>query len=264
MPIEIKNVSYTYGKNRKANEVLKDVSFSIEKGEVVSVLGANGVGKSTLFKCILGLLPDYKGSIQIDGEEACKLSAEKLAKKIAYIPQLHYPAFGYSSLNMVLMGTGNRGGALSSPGKKEKEDSYLALEKMEIAHLAERNFASLSGGEQQLVLMARALVQNASTWILDEPVASLDFGNQIMVQEQLVKLAREGYSILMSTHNPEQTFIFSDKIVALKDGRVAAAGKPKDIINDALIKELYGIEVNVNSLYEDRVRICIPKTVITG
>ena len=259
MSIIIENVSFSYGRGSKAREVLHNVSFAAEQGEVVALLGANGVGKSTLIKCILGLLPGYTGSIKIDGEEASGLPAGRLARKIAYIPQLHYPAFNYSVLDMVLMGTGTERSVISSPGSEQQKKAYEALERLGIRELADRDYTHLSGGEQQLVLMARALVQKAGTWILDEPVANLDFGNQIMVQEQLVRMSRDGHTILMSTHNPEQSYIYADKIVALKDGGVLAAGSPGEVINSEMIRQLYNIDVTVESLQGDYMRVCVPR-----
>lgn len=263
MPVIVSNVSFSYGSPKKPHHVLQDVSFEVNDGEMVAILGANGVGKSTLFKCILGILKGYEGIIRIDDEDASLMTAKRLSRKIAYIPQIHYPSFNYSVLNMVLMGTGSRMSAMSAPGQKQIKESMDALDKFGIASLAERDYVSLSGGEQQLVLMARALVQSAGIWILDEPVASLDFGNQILVQEQLRKMVAEGYTIIMSSHNPEQTYMYADRIVAMKDGRVLKYGSPKDIMNEELIHELYGIDVKMNSLCEDKIRVCIPNNIAT-
>lgn len=258
MSLTIENVSFSYGRGEGAHKVLDNISFTVDEGELTALLGANGVGKSTLFKCILGILPGYMGSIRIDGDEAAQLSAGRLAEKIAYIPQLHYPAFNYSVIDMVLMGCGNRVSMLSSPKENEKAVAAEALRQLDIEGLAERDFVTLSGGEQQLVLMARALVQNAKIWILDEPVANLDFGNQIMVQEQLRRLADRGFTILMSTHNPEQSYIYANKIVAMKDGHILAVGSPKTVIDSETIGQLYGLKVNIESLRNDEIRVCIP------
>lgn len=264
MAIRIDNVSFSYGNGRNVHPVLHDISFDCKDDELIALLGANGAGKSTLFKCILGLLTGYTGSILIDGCEASSLPAGRLAKHIAYIPQLHYPSFSYSVLNMVLMGTGGQISAFSSPGRKQVEASMEALDKLGISSLADRDYAILSGGEQQLVLMARALVQSAPIWILDEPVANLDLGNQVLVQEQLKKLSHEGHLILMSSHNPEQSFMFADRIIAMKEGKLLANGTPCEVMNEALIQELYGIDVTVESLCEDRVRVCVPRNLTRG
>ncbi|MBU4440577.1 MAG: ABC transporter ATP-binding protein, partial [Firmicutes bacterium] len=137
-----------------------------------------------------------------------------------------------------------------------------ALERLGISHLKNRGYTQISGGERQLVLMARALVQETKILILDEPTANLDFGNQVRVLTQMKSLAKEGYTIIQSTHNPDQTFLFSDNVLAMKDGKILSSGIPGDIFTADLIKNLYATEVNINSLYEDRVRVCIPKCAI--
>lgn len=260
MSVVLNNVSFSY----RDSSVLCDISFVANEGSLISVLGPNGAGKSTLLKCILGILKNYSGSITIDGSEAAKLRAEELSKRIAYIPQLHYQTFDYSVLDMVLMGTGSELSVWSCPGKEQIKKAEDALDRLGIASLTDRGFASLSGGEQQLVLMARAIAQDARTWILDEPTSGLDFGNRIRVLSQLRKMADAGYTILMSTHDPEQTFLFSDRIVALKAGRVAAFGSPKETLNEELIRELYGIKVGIESLHDDRLRVCVPKEIVEG
>ena len=132
------------------------------------------------------------------------------------------------------------------------------MEKVGITHLQDRCFHRLSGGEQQLVLIARALVQKAPILMLDEPTANLDFGNQLRVLEQARSLAREGYTVIQTTHHPEQSYMFSDRILAIQKGRVLTEGNPKDVLNKDTLHALYGVEVDVVSLYEDRARICIP------
>lgn len=254
MGICVEHLTFSYG----SHIVLGDISFEAKEGELISILGPNGVGKSTLFRCILGLNHDYNGTITIDGRNMRALSERELARCIAYIPQSHYTAFNYSVLDMVLMGATNQLSGIGTPGKRQVEEALTALEKMQIIHLKDRGFSQISGGEQQLVLMARALLQNARIWLLDEPVANLDFGNQIKVLSILKKMTKEGYLVIQSTHNPDQTYLFSDRILALQKGKVIALGKPEEIYNIDLIKQLYDIDVNMNSLYNDRIRICIP------
>ncbi|MEN6417820.1 MAG: ABC transporter ATP-binding protein [Clostridiaceae bacterium] len=239
MSIEIQNLSFSYS----LREVLNNISLTVSDGQLLAVLGSNGVGKTTLFRCILGLLPHYKGLIRVDGTDAHTLSARELAHHIAYIPQTHGMAFSYSVQDMVLMGTTHQVSAMSVPKQKELDAANAALSKLGISHLMYHNFSKLSGGEQQLVLIARALAQNSKTLLMDEPTASLDYGNQSLVLRQVRKLADEGYTVLLSTHNPQHALWYADMAVALHDGTIAAFGIPGDVVDAALIEKLYGVEV---------------------
>ena len=254
MSIEVSSLSFAY----REHEVLRDVSFSAADGELVSVLGANGAGKSTLFRCILGLLRCYRGTVRINGRDARTLSARELAQQTAYIPQSHAPAFDYSVADMVLMGTTARLSPMGTPSKAERTAVMRALERVGIAPLAEKDYLYLSGGEQQLVLIARALVQGSRLLLLDEPTANLDYGNVLRVNEIIRSLVREGYTVLQSTHSPEQAYLYSDKLVALKDGTVAAVGTPQEVITAENLRTLYGAEVRVESLCNDRARVAVP------
>lgn len=254
MSLEVSNLNFSYGQR----QILFDVSFSIEDGNLLCLLGPNGVGKSTLFKTILGILPNYTGDIVIDGQNTKNLSREKMARYIAYIPQSNAPTFNYSVFDMVLMGTNARLGAFGKPGLKEREQVEENLEKMGIAHLRNSGFAKISGGERQLALIARALVQDAKVMIMDEPTANLDYGNQIRVLEQVKKLAEEGCTIIQATHQPDQAFLFADQVLALKNGRVMAFGTPNQVIDTKFVEDLYRVKVDVQSLYEDKMRVCVP------
>lgn len=255
MSIEVENVSFSYGKN----EILHDVSFTIPDSTLVSVLGPNGVGKSTLFRCILGLNFRYTGNILVNGKNLKKLSVKERAREISYIPQSHAPVYDYEVLDVVLMSTGSDLKMLSSPGKAQAKRAYEALERIGIEEFAHRNYTQLSGGEQQLVLIARAIAQNAQTIIMDEPTSALDYGNTVRVLSCVRQLAQEGLSIAQSTHNPDQSFLYADQTLVLENGAVKAFGDPYVIITSDLISDLYSIDVEVNSLYGDKVRVCVPK-----
>lgn len=256
MSLEVRNLSFSYGEH----PVLDDVSFSLEDGQVLSVLGPNGVGKSTLFHCILGLLTPQAGEILADGRNIRTLSSRELAQRIAYIPQSHNPAFHFNVLDMVLMGTTAQLGYFSAPGQKQLEQAQTVLEQLGISHLAQRGYAHISGGERQLCLIARAMVQQARILVLDEPSANLDYGNRIRVMQTLRALAKEGYAIIQSTHDPDQAYLYSDRILALCRGKVLAWGTPRETISNSLISRLYGVEVEVCSLREDTFRVCVPAT----
>lgn len=256
--VAIKNLSFSYG----SHEVLKDVSFSVKDGEILSVLGCNGAGKSTLLRCVLGLMPKYGGSIEINGRDIQGMSPYEMSRQIAYIPQSHYHAFNFSVLNMVLMGTSSQVSAFSPPKKQQKMIAEDAMERMGIAHLAKKSFSNISGGERQLTLIARALAQDVRLLVMDEPTANLDYGNQLRVMEQAKSLAGEGYTIIQSSHHPEQAYLFSDHIIALKNGAVLGDGLPAKIISKELMQDLYNADVKVHSLYNDRMRVLIPMQII--
>ena len=254
MSIDVENLSFSYGRR----EVLHDISVSIPDGTLVNVLGPNGVGKSTLFRCVLGLNSRYSGTIRVNGKDMRTLSVKERAREISYIPQSHAPVYDYEVLDVVLMSTGTDLGMLRSPGPRHIERACEALERIGIGHLAHRTYTQISGGEQQLVLIARALAQNAQTIIMDEPTSALDYGNTVRVLSCVKQLAREGLSIVQSTHQPDQAFLYSDKTLVIHDGRVFAYGSPKDVITNELVSAIYGVDVEVNSLYGDKVRVCVP------
>lgn len=254
MSIEIRSLSFSYGKH----QVLRDINVDIPDATLVGVLGPNGVGKSTLFRCILGLNSGYAGTIKVNGKDMKKLSVRERAREISYIPQSHSSVYDYEVLDVVLMSTGTDLGMLRTPKKQHVMRAYEALERVGIERMAHRTYTQISGGEQQLVLIARAIAQDAKTIIMDEPTSALDYGNTMRVLSCVRQLAREGLSIVQSTHQPDHAFLYSDRTMVINHGSIHAYGSPKDVITDELVSELYGVEVEVNSLYEDRVRVCVP------
>lgn len=241
--LEVQGLRYAY----KKNQVLKGVSFRAEAGECICVLGRNGAGKTTLFRCLLGFIKGYEGDINIDGLNAKQLLPREAAKKIAYIPQTHAPAFNYSVLETVLMGTSALIDKYRIPRRAEYEIAYQSMEQMHIAHLADRGCAELSGGERQLVLIARALAQKSKILVMDEPTANLDYGNQFHVMQQARELSENGYLVILSTHNPEHALLYADKALVLKDGGVAAYDDPELIVNPLMIKNIYGVSVEMQT-----------------
>ena len=258
MKLQVNDLSFSYGKHR----VLEGVSLEAQEGEFLSLLGPNGVGKSTLFRCILGLLTPQRGEILVDGEAVSRLSPASLARKIAYIPQAHDPVFHYSVYDMILMGTAAQTGVFSAPKKEQNQLVESVMERLGLSPLAERSYRTLSGGERQLVLIARAMAQKAGILLMDEPSASLDFGNRIRVMNTAKELCREGYCVIQTTHDPEQAYLYSDSILALHRGKVLAHGKPRDIFTEELISTLYGVDVEICNIKQGAMQFCVPKGVL--
>jgi iron complex transport system ATP-binding protein len=252
--LEARGLNFSYGRR----QILKNIGFSLKKGEFLAALGPNGVGKSTLFRCILGLEKRYTGLILLNNGDIRDKSPQTMAKTIAYVPQIHYPSFNYSVMDMVLMGTAAQGPEWAPPGAMQKRNAVEALERLGIAALGGRDFTRLSGGEQQLALIARALAQQARLLVMDEPTANLDYGNQIRVLLQIEALGAEGYSVIMSTHNPEHAFLFAGRVLALRDGEIAAIGPAAEVLDAALIRALYGVEVSLRR-GENGVVSCTPR-----
>ena len=252
--MNVKDLHFSYGDR----EVLKGISFDTRYGEFISVLGPNGVGKSTLFRCMLGLMKPSSGTVCVNGEDISGLPSVELSRRMAYIPQSHNPLFNFSVLDMVLMGTTSQISRFASPGKQQEKLALAALERMGIMHLKDRGCANISGGERQLVLIARAIAQQAKILVMDEPSANLDFGNKIRVMKTVKSLTEDGYTIIQSTHDPDQAYFYSDKILALHGGKILAWGSPQETMTEEMISTLYGVDVEVCSMHGDRVRVCVP------
>lgn len=253
MSLHVNHLSFGF----HSTKVLDDIFFEVSDGSLVCLLGCNGAGKSTLFRCILGLLPYSQGTVLVDGIDILSLSIKDRAKKIAYIPQGISAKCYDMVLDLVLMGTTSRLGPFSCPSKTQIATAYEALEMLDIGSLAKRCYAHLSGGEKQLVLIARAIAQQTKLFIMDEPCASLDYGNQIMVMDKVKTLTKQDYLVLMSTHNPNHALLFSDKILVLVDKKLECFQSPSEIMATSIIDRIYGVPV---VLYEvGGIPICIPQ-----
>lgn len=244
MQLEVSDLVFSYGEA----DVLKSVSFCADRGERIAVLGPNGVGKSTLFRCLLGFLEPKRGSVKIAGRDVRDYSRRALAAELAYIPQSYSPAFDHTVLDSVLMGLGAQLGPFDRPSREQTNAAQRILDELGIGALASRGCMRISGGERQLMLLGRALIQNAHTLIMDEPTASLDYGNSFRVMQRIEALSVGGYSVIFSTHEPNQAFRYATKVLALKDGRVLAFGLPGQVLTPELLQTLYGVPVAVTQV----------------
>lgn len=222
-----------------------DINLRLALGQIVCLLGPNGSGKSTLFKSLLGLVPLLGGRVLIQQRDLRLWSRAELARTIAYVPQVAEGLFAFTVVEMVLMGRSAYIGRFGSPSAQDKDLAHAALARLGIEALAARVYTQLSGGEQQLVLLARALVQEPKVLILDEPTASLDFGNQIRVLKQIKALKQQGLAIFLCTHQPEHARRVADQVVLFKKGKIMAQGVTETSLSVAALAELYELNPTV-------------------
>ncbi len=223
--------------------VLDGATLAFGPGEIVSLLGANGSGKTTLLRLMLGFLRPEAGAVALEGRDLRAWSRRDIAKRVAYVAQNHVAPFPYRVRDVVLLGRLPRAGWLTPVTARDFDSADALLDQLGILALAERSYTEVSGGERQLVLIARALAQGASLLVMDEPMAGLDYGAQIRLMRLLQDLKQKGLGVLLSTHHPEHAFWASDSIALLEQGRIAANGAPHDVLNAEAIERLYRVQV---------------------
>ena len=250
---EVKNISFSYDDE----EIFSDISFSVDRGDVLCILGPNGTGKTTLIKCLNGLHEIGSGEILINGKNIKKLSFREISKHIGYIPQAHVPSFPFKVFDVVLMGRAPYLNLTDSPKEEDKLIAFEALQTLGIEDLKDKEYTNLSGGERQLVFLARVLCQKPDLLILDEPTSHLDFGNQIRLLEIIDSLAKSGLSIIMSSHFPDHAFLSSTKVAIMKDKRFIDFGSPDDVVTEENLRKAYSIDVKLMELDNDR-KVCVP------
>lgn len=245
MGVNVEHLRFSY--DEKVN-VLNDITFRAEPGEVLAVLGPNGVGKSTLFQCLLGFLKPSSGTVKLVEQDVQHMTNSERARAIAYIPQSAAPVFNYTVLDIVTMGMTGQLGMFESPGPRHRERAMETLRSLGMGHLADRGCNQISGGERQLMLLARALVQDAKILLMDEPTANLDYGNSYRVMERICTLGNRGFTVIFSSHEPGHALRYADRVLALLGGRVLTEGRPLDVLTEDALSKLYGIPVAVRDV----------------
>jgi len=225
-------------------------------GEVLCVLGPNGGGKTTLFRTLLGLLPAQAGEVRLQGSALAAMPRTDVARRLGYVPQGHVAPFAFTVRDVVLMGRTAHVGLFAAPGPADRAAADEAIRALAIEPLAGRFVTELSGGERQLVMIARALAQGARVLVLDEPTASLDFGNQVRVLREIRRLAADGYAVVFSSHDPSQAFLAAGRVLLLAHGGALRQGAPEEVITAENLRAVYGVEVRVAIV--DGVRVCLP------
>lgn len=240
MRLSIEHLGFSY---TSARQIFQDVSFDVQTGQAVCLLGPNGCGKTTLLNCVADLIKPTSGTIMFDGVEAAKLSGAETAQMLGYVPQEITAAFDYTVLDYVVTGRAPYLKWFKRPGDAEYAKAWESLERMNIEYLAEKSYARISGGERQQVSIARVLTQKPSFILLDEPTSHLDFGNQVRVVDLVKDLAEEGFGILMTTHNPDHVLMLGGKVVAMEAGGAYRFGNVEDIVTAEMLRDLYGIDI---------------------
>ncbi len=255
--LEVKNLNFGYNDINLIN----GLNFEVEEGQVLCLFGPNGSGKTTILDCILGLNKIRKGEIIIEGVNSLGLKPEELAQKISYVPQKHNRTFPYTVLEIVLMGRTAYTSMFSSPGKEDIRIAEQSLKKVGMHRFKDRIFTSLSGGEAQLVKIARALAQDTKLLIFDEPTSHLDFRHELNVLKYIVELVKSNnISVLMATHFPNHAFYLENngintKVAMIEDGKFGALGKPSVILNERNMENIFKIKTKVFEYVENNKKL---------
>jgi len=239
--VRIRAATFSYGQR----EVLKGVDLDIDRGEVLSILGPNGCGKTTLLRCIGGALAVSGGSVRLRDVDVGSLSAADRARTIGFLFQDHTPTFPFAVRDIVIMGRSPHLGVFASPGRVDFVMADDALDRVGMAHVRNRPYTQLSGGERQLVLLARTLVQKPDVILLDEPTAHLDFRNQVLTLQIVRSLAADGMTMVMTTHDPNHALWFRGRAALMKEGRFVAVGPASDVVTDTNLSTTYDTDVRV-------------------
>lgn len=258
MSLEAQHISHAYVPGQP---VLQDVSFELEPGKILYVLGRNGSGKTTLLSALSGILKPTKGRVLLHGKNIFKYPPAERAQQIGLIPQIHVPAFAYTVEQIVLMGRTPHLKLLSTPDREDERIAEQALDNVGMFEHRHRPYTELSGGERQLVMIARGLAQQCHILLMDEPGAHLDPNNQYRVLEIVARLSREGLSFVVSSHAPNNALIYADKVLLLKQGRPPLAmGPASSTLTESLLSAVYSMDTEV--IYDDNDGSRKPKAIL--
>ena len=256
------HISCGYGRAQKYKQIVHDVSFQVNAGDFLCIIGANGCGKTTSLKALMGLLPLEGGEVTVCGTNLASMGERQRAQHFAYIPQAHTPPFPFKVADVVLLGRTPYINKLARVTSKDRLIALYALRLLGIEHLAEKAYTTLSGGQQQLVLIARALTQQSDILVMDEPTAALDFGNQQLVLSRMRTLSEMGKAVIMVTHDPDHALYCANRVVVMDKGSVLREGTPAQTITSEILAHIYGtqacvVDVPVGETGHTE-RVCIP------
>lgn len=244
MGLKIENLSAGYGRT----VVLHDINLTVEEGSICALMGRNGSGKTTLLRVVNAILKPRQGRVTAMGREVTRLPRPEIARLISLVPQSAQSALPFTCLEMILMGSAARIKPWAAPGRQDRNKADEVLAELGIGHLAARPFNQLSGGERQLVMLGRALFQDAPVMLLDEPNSHLDFSNQHMMMELMQNVVKKrGVTALISLHDPNLTLAYCDHVIMLKSGRIVAHGPTSAIMQERILREVLGDNIRTDT-----------------
>ncbi len=257
MVLEMKDAACGYGKHA----ILEHVSIQVESGELVCLLGPNGVGKTTMFKSMLGFLDLLGGQVLLNGQDRVNIPRKEFSRKIGYVPQSHEPPFPFSVMDVVVMGRTAHLKGFAAPSREDYLLSYEMLDRLGVNYLKDAVYTNISGGERQMVLIARALTQQPELLVMDEPTANLDYGNQIRVLSAIRQLSDSGLGVLMTSHNPDHAFLCCTRAVLITKDKRVVSGPVDEIVTEEALRAAYGVDVKITQALSDQgvpVKSCVP------
>lgn len=254
MILEVNDLRYEYG---HGTPIFEHVSFTVDKGQIFTILGRNGAGKSTLLNCIANLFTPKTGEILLDGTPMKSMKLTDVAKVIGYVPQIHIAAYSYTVRDFAVMGRTPYIGLMSQPSKADYEKVDDVLNELNIYHLRDKSYTEISGGERQLVTIARVMVQEPKLILLDEPTAHLDYGNQLRTVKLIKTLGERGFGIIVTTHNPDHAMLLDDTVAILdKEGHLTV-GRSSELLTADRLSDLYDIELYLEYIEKVNRKVCI-------
>ncbi|HEY8388566.1 MAG TPA: TM1266 family iron-only hydrogenase system putative regulator [Parasegetibacter sp.] len=246
MKLEVMNGVFSYTKSERI--ILNNINFTLNSGDVLAVLGPNGAGKTTLLRCMLGFMKWKRGVTLIDGEEISHIPQRRLWQRVSYVPQVRQAPVAYTVEDMILLGRAGEIGSFSTPRKKDMKAVDSAIQKTNLEYIRHRSCAKLSGGEYQMVLIARALASEPELIVFDEPESNLDFQNQLLVLNLISQLSRDGITCVFNTHYPAHALRWSNKALMLSKDGTYYFGNSREVVTEENIAQFFGVSAVIGSL----------------
>lgn len=245
MKLSVENGSFAYKGGR---QILNNIGFEVGSGDILAVLGPNGAGKTTLLRCIMDMLRWDEGRSLLDGEDIHAMPARKLWSRMAYVPQARSAASSYTAFQTVLLGRSSRVGAFSSPGEADMQAAEKVMRQLGIWDLADKPCHMVSGGELQMVLIARAMAAEPEVLILDEPESNLDFRNQLVVLDAVSELASAGVACIFNTHYPAHALQRANKSLILTRSAESIFGSTSEVVTEENIRRAFGVNAAIGEI----------------